>query len=229
MEAFEITMTGPTLKFHGDAVIALCGAAFKMLLNGQPVSSWARHLVQSGSELQILETTVGARAYLAILGGLPSIATYLGSKSTAPSLNWGGYQGRCLKSGDFLSLKPLSSKNNFQPYQIPEACIPRVGSAPRLFALPGPWFSAPFLSPKGKEHMFNFEFKLSHNSNRVGVRMEGLSPSWGREDGGEGGSHPSNMVGFGAPNGSVAFTGDSGIVYAVDGPDLTGKSPFQNG
>ncbi|CAI6019138.1 unnamed protein product, partial [Clonostachys chloroleuca] len=190
-EAFEITMTGPILKFYGDAIIAVCGAQFKILLNDEPIATWTRHYIKSGSRLEVLGTQVGARAYLAILGGLPSIATYLGSKSTAPTLNWGGFQGRCLRAGDFLSLKPLCPQTGFQPYQVPEVCVPLPERSPELYALPG-------------------------------VRMQGPPPKWGRDNGGEGGSHPSNMVGFGAPNGSVAFTGDSGIVYAVDGPDLTG-------
>jgi urea carboxylase len=36
-------------------------------------------------------------------------------------------------------------------------------------------------------------YSVHYSSNRLGVRLEGPKPVWVRSDGGEGGSHPSNV------------------------------------
>lgn len=108
-------------------------------------------------------------------------------------------------------------------YSLPESLIPSFSQAPRLYALPGPWFSDELITPAGQQALFNSKWAYSYNSGRSGIRLEGPSPAWARADGGEGGSHPSNMMGFGAPLGGVSFTGDTGIILPVDGPNQTGR------
>ncbi|KAH8172499.1 carboxyltransferase domain, subdomain A and B domain-containing protein [Sarocladium implicatum] len=228
-EALEIALFGPTIKFYSATVISLCGAPFSMTIDGQPAAMWTRHKVEAGSVIKIGEASSGARAYIAIRGGLPSIAAYLGSKSTTPGLGWGGYQGRCLKAGDFMFLDAdlsepptLSSSSSADSIALPENLIPSFEHSPRLYALPGPWFSEEFVTKKGQEHIFSSSWSYSFNSSRVGIRMTGQPPQWARNDGGEGGSHPSNMVGFGVPLGAVSWAGDTGVITPVDGPNQTG-------
>jgi allophanate hydrolase subunit 2 len=54
--------------------------------------------------------------------------------------------------------------------------------------------------------------QVHYNSNRLGVRLNGPRPTWTRTDGGEGGSHPSNVhdhtyaIGEAAGPGSLACT-----------------------
>ncbi|CAI4212710.1 unnamed protein product [Parascedosporium putredinis] len=88
-EGFEISCTGPWIKFHDSAVIVLSGAPFEFSINGKTASMWTRHVLSAGSEIRIGACSGrGCRAYLAILGGLPNVGSYLGSKSTTPSLKW---------------------------------------------------------------------------------------------------------------------------------------------
>ncbi|KAK4940224.1 hypothetical protein LTR10_019653 [Elasticomyces elasticus] len=181
------------------------------------------NLLVENSEVYVGDTQVGARAYLAVQGGFPNVAAYLGSKSTTPSLNWGGYQGRRILAGDFLFIDPGKAGSlPPAPYQLDHAVCPSFGHEWRLAALPGPWFSDEYLAREGQKHLFSSSYKVSFNSSRTGIRLEGPPPTWGRKDGGEGGSHPSNMVGFGCAMGSVSFTGDSGVILPVDGPNQTG-------
>jgi urea carboxylase/allophanate hydrolase len=74
VEGFEITYSGPTILFHHAAVIALCGAEFEFTINGANAQTWTRYSIQPGSEIVIgSHTSVGCRAYLAVLGGLPNM------------------------------------------------------------------------------------------------------------------------------------------------------------
>ena len=44
---------GPTLKFHADATVALCGAEFEATLDGKPAPFWKSIAVSAGSELAV--------------------------------------------------------------------------------------------------------------------------------------------------------------------------------
>lgn len=57
---------------------------------------------------------------------------------------------------------------------------------------------------------------------RLGVRLNGPRPTWTRTDGGEGGSHPSNVHDHTYAIGAVNFTGDMPVILMVDGPSLGG-------
>lgn len=57
---------------------------------------------------------------------------------------------------------------------------------------------------------------------RLGVRLNGPRPTWTRADGGEGGSHPSNVHDHTYAIGTINFTGDMPVILMVDGPSLGG-------
>lgn len=64
---------------------------------------------------------------------------------------------------------------------------------------------------------------LSAQSSRTGIRLDGPSPiAWSRSDGGEGGSHPSNILEFGYPFKGINMNGDTPVILMNDGPDLGG-------
>ncbi|GFH15435.1 uncharacterized protein HaLaN_11664, partial [Haematococcus lacustris] len=65
-------------------------------------------------------------------------------------------------------------------------------------------------------------YSVHYNSNRLGVRLVGPKPDWVRADGGEGGTHPSNVHDHVYALGTVNFTGDHPVVLTVDGPSLGG-------
>lgn len=51
--------------------------------------------------------------------------------------------------------------------------------------------------------------QVHYQSNRLGVRLVGPKPEWVRPDGGEGGTHPSNVHDHIYAIGAVNFTGGS--------------------
>ncbi|KAH3676509.1 hypothetical protein WICPIJ_009066, partial [Wickerhamomyces pijperi] len=125
-EALEINMKGPTIKFHRPAVIALAGGRFKVTLDDKDVPMYTELFIPAGSVLDIEEPLgTAAKCYLAIKGGFPSVATYLGSKGCLPSLQLGGHQGRIIFPGDCLSIVPSDDFQSFKKgYEFPEALIP---------------------------------------------------------------------------------------------------------
>ncbi|CAF4692114.1 unnamed protein product, partial [Rotaria sp. Silwood2] len=70
--------------------------------------------------------------------------------------------------------------------------------------------------------LLNTKWKVHFSSNRMGIRLIGPRPKWERLDGGEGGSHPSNIHDCGYALGSINFTGDMPIILTVEGPTQGG-------
>jgi hypothetical protein len=59
-----------------------------------------------------------------------------------------------------------------------------------------------------------------------GIRLEGPKIQWARLNGGEGGSHPSNIHDNGYAFGSVNINGDTPVILTNEGPDMGGYMCF---
>ena len=224
----EITAIGPQLFFETDAIIALTGAKFKATLNGKAIPWWEPIFVRKGSLLNLGAVDGdGFRAYLAIRGGI-DVPLYLGSKSTFPFGRFGGYEGRPLQAGDVLKICPINDNlpvDSQRTRYLPDF-LPRYSTHWEIGVLIGPHGVPDFFTPEDEEMIFNTDWVVHYNSNRLGYRLEGPSPRFARKDGGEGGRHPSNMLDYPYAIGTVNFTGDMPVILTVDGPSLGGFISF---
>jgi urea carboxylase len=223
----EATLAGPTLRFHGSAVIALTGGACAATLDGSPVSMWRPVSVASGQVLKIGRVTTGSRVYLAVREGF-DVPVYLGSRSTFALGQFGGHAGRILRPGDMLPL----GRGDARSTDAPAACgaprapagslIPAYGNRWEIGVLYGPHGAPDFFTQDAIDAFFAADWEVHYNSNRLGVRLVGPKPSWARQDGGEAGLHPSNIHDCEYAIGSINFTGDSPVILTRDGPSLGG-------
>ncbi|PNS14625.1 Methylcrotonoyl-CoA carboxylase subunit alpha, mitochondrial [Sphaceloma murrayae] len=218
----EITLNGPELHFIGAAIVALTGASMELSLDGVPVSMWTRIHIKAGEKLKVGKSIAGGcRSYLAVYGGFPSIAEYFGSKSTSPLVAIGGYQGRQLAPGDLLSLVRDIPENLHSPASLPSRLIPEYSNDWEIMAMVGPHAEG-YFEPEDLDMIYSTKWKISHNASRSGIRLVGPVPKWARKDGGEGGSHPSNLVEYGYPLGALNWTGDDPCIFPVDCPNFGG-------
>lgn len=221
-EGLECTLDGPELLFLGSAVVAVCGAPMALTLDGQEESMWSRLQIKPGQKLKIGKTTSGGcRSYLAIYGGLPSVAEWFGSKATSPGVGVGGYQGRQLAAGDLLAITRYIPDHLSKPLRLPGKLVPDYPSHWDILAMVGPYEEG-YLLEEDIEMIYNTKWQISHNAARGGIRLIGPKPKWARTDGGEGGAHPSNVVEYGYPVGTLNWTGDDPCIFPVDCPDFGG-------
>ncbi|KAL3467473.1 allophanate hydrolase subunit 2-domain-containing protein [Aspergillus heterothallicus] len=221
LEGLEITLSGPELRFLGSALISLCGAPIDASLDDVPIPMWSRVRVSAGQRLKVGKTTGnGCRAYLAVFGGFLNIAKWFGSKATAPMVGVGGYQGRQLTSGDYISITD-QLPNVTGKLSLPKHLIPQYPDSWELMSMPGP-YDIGYFAPESLDMLYEAEWTVSHNAARGGVRLLGPKPKWARPDGGEGGSHPSNLIEYGYAIGSLNWTGDDPVIFPQDAPDLGG-------
>lgn len=221
----ETTLVGPTLRFHGDAIVALTGAACAATLDGEPLPMWRPVAVRSGQVLSIGRALSGCRGYLAVRNGL-DVPVYLGSRSTFALGQFGGHAGRTLRVGDVLPLVRPELADAAPALSAPQAApaelIPAYGDTWEIGVLYGPHGAPDFFRPEAIEAFFAADWEVHYNSNRLGVRLIGPRPDWARENGGEAGLHPSNIHDCEYAIGSINFTGDSPVILTRDGPSLGG-------
>jgi urea carboxylase len=219
--ALELTVTGPTLRFNCDTVIALTGARMQALLDGQAVDYWKPVAVPAGSTLRLRGIEgAGNRGYLAVKGGF-DVPEYMGSRSTFTLGQFGGHAGRTLQTGDVLRLTAASALDGAcRP--IPDSLVPEYHSHWDIRVMYGPHGAPDFFTDADVETFFATDWEVHYNSSRTGVRLVGPKPQWARKDGGEAGLHPSNIHDNAYAIGSVDFTGDMPVILGPDGPSLGG-------
>ena len=154
----EVTLTGPELEFTDDRHVVVTGAEFEGLSNG------VRH-VRAGDRLVFGPRIRGARAYVAISGGIDT-PSLLGSRATHTPSVMGGFEGRALKAGDEL---PLGRRVG-PPKGVRDVPTTSTGRA-TLRVIPGPQLDK--FAPHALEALVSAPYRVAPDSNRMGYRLEG--------------------------------------------------------
>ena len=218
--ALEITLNGPTLKFNNATQIVLAGALMHCTVDDEPVPFWQVIDIKPGQILKAGKvTSAGARAYLAVKGGIDCPA-YLNSKATFTLGRFGGHVGRALIAGDVLHFPGYTEQTETK--QLAAGLIPEIEHNWVLHVIYGPHGAPDFFSGNYIETFFATQWEVHYNSSRTGIRLVGPKPEWARSDGGEAGMHPSNIHDNAYAIGTVDFTGDMPVVLGPDGPSLGG-------
>ncbi len=187
--ALECALAGPVLVAMRGCVVAVTGADFGAELNGRPVPGWTGLFLAEGDRLALTARRWGARAYVAVAGGLVG-ERWLGSASTYLLVGKGGLHGRSLKAGDVLAANP-PPRPVVAGRELPEVARPPYSCRPVLAAIPGPHLD--LLPPAARERLLAASWTVSRDADRMGYRLEGPELPIG---GGE-------MVSFGLAAGCV--------------------------
>jgi urea carboxylase len=218
--ALECAVSGPTLRFHRAATIALTGAAMKATLDGADVAWFEPIEVPAGATLALGRIEgPGQRTYLAVRGGIQAAEAF-GSKATFMLGRFGGHAQGALKVGDMLKIDAVLAEA--QPRAARPDEKPELTSDWTLGVRSGPHGAPDFFQDEDIVDLFNLAYEVHFNSDRTGVRLIGPQPRWARADGGEAGLHPSNLHDNAYAIGALDFTGDMPIILGPDGPSLGG-------
>lgn len=216
----EITMSGPTLRFNCDAVVAVTGADIPLSVDGAAQPMNTALLIHAGSTLALGTIAgSGARSYLSVRGGI-QVPDYLGSKSTFTLGQFGGHGGRALRAGDVLHIPTLNERS--AGARLPAELCPALPALRELRVIYGPHGAPEYFTPAYVDSFLATNWEVHFNSSRTGVRLIGPKPEWVRDSGGEAGLHPSNIHDNPYAIGAVDFTGDMPVILGPDGPSLGG-------
>ncbi|KAJ3813892.1 urea carboxylase [Lentinula aff. lateritia] len=221
METVIVAGMDLILHFHAKAVIAVTGKEVIVEFNNVIHDTWTAIEVAQHAILRLRTkeaATTGFRNYIACRGGFPQIPKYLGSKST--SIKFGGYQGRQLMIGDHIAIANPDTLILPLP-ALPKDIVPQYPKKWTIYVLNGPHNDLEFV--ESTEKIFNIHWQVSGSSNRQGIRLEGSEKiPWARTNGGDGGSHPSNILDNGYAPGTININGDTPVILTKEGPDMGG-------
>ena len=220
----EVLLSGLRLRVLAETVIAVTGADLSPTLNGQPLPMWQSLRVGPGDEVAFAQARSGARAYLAVAGGI-DVPLFAGSRATNVRAFVGGVEGRVLKPGDMLrSFPPSRPPRDLEGRRLRPDLLPAFGARWRVRVVLGP--QDDLFLPESIEQFLTHDWKLSPTSDRMGCRYIGPPlefrprPAYLVE---QAGADPSNIVDDTIPVGGIQVPGGvEPIVLHVDGPSLGG-------
>ncbi len=212
--AIEISLIGPTIEFSQSLSIAICGAEFDLFLNGDAVFNNEIIKVKAGDVLEFKYLHKGVRAYLAIAGKL-KVDTLFGSQSTHLTAAFGGYNGRQIKIDDVIDVLP---EENIKDRRLPEKYQTSYSGNYLLRCCSG--IEADHFDSESLASFYHSAYKVSNDSNRMGLRLEGKSVLPKK---------PLEMVSSGLVQGSIQVP-PSGlpIISSVDGQTIGGYPRIAN-
>ena len=220
----EITLTGPTLQFAEEALVAICGGEFEVTIAGRSLPMWRPVWLKAGAELVFGAARSGCRAYLGVAGGF-AVPRVLGGRGTYLAAGFGGFEGRALRTGDVLKVGPASlwarrlalALTGSQPWnsvhwEVGAAARPRYSPAPTVRMIRGPqwdWFGE-----NQWERFLSERFTVTVRSDRMGLRLAGMALNL---------DAPREMVSEGVVAGTVQVPPDGQpIVLLADGQTIGG-------
>lgn len=177
----EITVLGLKVRARTDLLIAITGANLHPHLNEKPLKMWHSHVLKKGEILSFRGPGSGCRAYLALGGGI-SLSPIMGSKSTNLFSRFGGLEGRALKKGDILSSDSPHLHLKAKGRAVEQRWIPSYRKDWALRVAFGP--QDDHFTEEGKRALLHSSFRVTPQSDRTGVRLEGpaLRTKSGMED-----------------------------------------------
>jgi len=224
----ECTLSGPTIRFERDTLIAIGGGDFTPMLDGVPLPLWRPVLVRSGSTLQMGVARTGCRCYLAVAGGI-DVAPVLGSRSTYLRAVIGGVEGRMLRAGDRLpagASGPLAQaiserlgipdQEPFRaaPWRVSPELLPPYTERPVLGVLPGRHRG--LFAEEALERFWQTDYTVSSQSDRMGYRLQGAPLQL---------AHKQDLLSEAVPMGTIQVPPDGQPIILMADRQTTGGYP----
>jgi antagonist of KipI len=186
--ALEASLIGPAITFEQSALIALTGGDLEATINGSEVPPWHAISVPAGATLRCGQPRVGCRAYIAVAGGV-DVPLVFGSRSTYLRAQFGGYEGRALRSGDLLltgersreaeeiavALRESGAAAVAARWSVAGALRPRYTDDPVARLIPGAHYD--LLDDESRDRLGAATFRISSSSDRMGYRLTGVELS----------------------------------------------------
>ena len=184
---------------------------------------WQSVAVRAGQTLALSFAKTGARAYIAIAGGIDT-PPWLGSRSTFHKAGVGGMDGHAHQGGAGGPGRPRPTASPAGGSRT--QARPPISTDKRwtIEAVAGPERR---LDRRGgaSSGSSSVDWKLSAKSDRTGFRLEG--PDWtftekAYNKSPEHGAEPSNIIDQGYPLGAINLAGQTPIILVNDGPSMGG-------
>lgn len=201
----EAVFMGPELQFDRDSIVAVTGAEMVPTVDNVPQQTWMSFRINKGQKLSFQYLKNGARAYIAVSGGI-DVPVALESRSTYALGTLGGHKGRPLAEGDQLSIGE-TSKTIEVGKKIPYEFQRHLPEIVHLRMLPGLYWHR--ITADSQQAFLEDVWTVAPEADRIGYRFQGgrKLEFVEREQPFGAGSDPSNIVDGCYPYGSIQVPG----------------------
>ena len=201
----EAVFMAPELEFTENSVVAVTGAELPPRVDGDARETWTSFSVAAGQVLSFDYLRAGARAYIAVAGGI-DVPIVLGSRSTYALGALGGLNGRNLQAGDELRTGGASQFVD-EGRRVSEKLRRMPGRTAELRVMPGLYWHR--ITEASGSRFFEDTWKVALEADRIGYRFrDGRSMEFvERVQPFGAGSDPSNIVDSCYPYGSIQVPG----------------------
>ncbi|MEJ7802929.1 MAG: biotin-dependent carboxyltransferase family protein [Candidatus Limnocylindria bacterium] len=170
----EMTLLGATFAVREPCVVGLTGADFggQIVEEGRLLRSGTTALLHRGTTMRFDAAIDGARAYLALAGGI-DVPEIFGSRSTCLAGGFGGVEGRPLRPGDIVrAVHPgrLDLAGRWWPGAV-SGELPEPDVTPIRVVL-GPHVA--HVGSRALDVLLGTEWWVDPRSDRMGLRLEGV-------------------------------------------------------
>jgi antagonist of KipI len=186
--ALEASLIGPAITFEQGTLIALTGGDLEATINGTDVPPWHAISVPAGATLRSGQPRIGCRSYIAVGGGI-DVPLVFGSRSTYLRAQFGGYDGRALRSGDVLlagvpsamslriadTLRESGAAAVTARWSVSGSLRPQYTDDPVVRLIAGAHYD--LLDDESRDRVGAGTFRISPNSDRMGYRLSGVTLS----------------------------------------------------
>ena len=213
--ALECALMGPELVFTEAAHICVTGAEMAAKVDGEPRPTNTVLAIEAGQTVTFGFAAKGARAYVAVAGGI-DVPEQLGSRSTYALGSLGGFEGRPLQAGDVVPIgKAVRSAT--VGAELPADLRVPLAKEYELRMVPGLYDYR--VEPESMQTFLSEAWRVSSEADRIGYRLNGgtalefipRTPPFGAGD------DPSNIVDACYPIGSIQVpSGQQPIVLHRD-------------
>jgi biotin-dependent carboxylase-like uncharacterized protein len=168
--ALEVTLLGPELQASSEVTCAVAGAAFALTAGDVAVPMHAAFTLRHGERLRFGARSAGARATLAVRGGI-DVPPVFDSRATSLISRMGPFGGRALKAGDVLPIAPVSAPETPASAEAAVLPLPLPRGGARLRVVVGP--QEYVFTSSAYQSLFGSRYIVTPASNRMGYRLEG--------------------------------------------------------
>ncbi|MDX1513483.1 MAG: biotin-dependent carboxyltransferase family protein [Gammaproteobacteria bacterium] len=212
--ALEVYFNGPVLEVCADNVrVALAGTEGEIELTGDEsatIPAWRSVLLRRGARFRVGRVSDSACCYLAVAGGF-QVDPCLGSVSTFARAGLGGFHGRALQPDDHLptNLNRAPDRGEVRLRNPPAWSRPAT-----LRVVLGP--QEAYFTPDAVKALVEETFTVSVNSDRMGMRLDGIRLSH---------RDSYNIVSDGIPTGAIQVPGSGQPILLLNDHQTTGGYP----
>ncbi len=178
----ELAFIGPELRAGADLLVAVCGADFDFKVGGKEMPRDRPVAARRGEVLSFGPARAGARACLAVAGGI-DVPAVLGSRSTYVRGRLGGFEGRPLVAGDVVKTgRPadwaarlwqglINTPDRAAAWSVRPETLGRVSGGATVRAVRGPEWE--HFNADAQHTVFGAEYTVTKDIDRMGMRLSG--------------------------------------------------------